>query len=97
MVNNIFLYKRFIGVKKINGHSGVNFSFKVSQIKETLPPVAHACDGARSLESATALGKLFPVRRDQNRFLFPSSYIAAMLVKFVQKFISKFPRRSKNL
>ena len=27
MVNNIFLYKRFIGVKKINGHSGVNFSF----------------------------------------------------------------------
>ena len=28
MVNNIFLYKLFIGVKKINGHSGVNFSFK---------------------------------------------------------------------
>ena len=27
MVNNIFLYKLFIGVKKINGHSGVNFSF----------------------------------------------------------------------
>ena len=39
-MNNIFLYKRFIGVKKINGHSGVNFSFKyklldaVSRIKE---------------------------------------------------------------
>ena len=28
MVNNIFLYKLLIGVKKINGHSGVNFSFK---------------------------------------------------------------------
>ena len=27
LVNNIFLYKRFIGVKKINDHSGVNFSF----------------------------------------------------------------------
>ena len=29
LVNNIFLYKLFIGVKKINGHSGVNFSFKI--------------------------------------------------------------------
>ena len=28
LVNNIFLYKLFIGVKKINGHSGVNFSLK---------------------------------------------------------------------
>ncbi len=28
MVNNISLYKLFTGVKKINGHSGVNFSFK---------------------------------------------------------------------
>ena len=30
-MNNIFLYKRFIGVKKINGHSGVNFSFKINE------------------------------------------------------------------
>ena len=28
MVNIIFLYKLFIGVKKINGHAGVNFSFR---------------------------------------------------------------------
>ena len=31
---NIFLYKLFIGVKKINGHSGVNFSFKAVADKE---------------------------------------------------------------
>ena len=30
-MNNIFLYKLFIGVKKINGHSGVNFSFNRCQ------------------------------------------------------------------
>ena len=35
MVNNIFLYKRFIGVKKINGHSEVNFSFKARTIAKT--------------------------------------------------------------
>ena len=29
-MNNIFLYKLFIGVKKINGHSEVNFSFKIN-------------------------------------------------------------------
>ncbi len=29
MVNNISLCKLLIGVKIINGHSGVNFSFKV--------------------------------------------------------------------
>ena len=31
-MNNIFLYKRFIGVKKINGHSGVNFSFNIKSM-----------------------------------------------------------------
>ena len=35
LVNNIFLYKLFIGVKKINGHSGVNFSFNVTSIIPT--------------------------------------------------------------
>ncbi len=33
LVNNISLCKLFIGVKKINGHSGVNFSFKEEKKK----------------------------------------------------------------
>ncbi len=36
MENNISLCKLFVGVKKINGHIGVNFSFKVKRKEKNL-------------------------------------------------------------
>ena len=60
MVNNIFLYKRFIGVKKINGHSGVNFSFKVRAeavlLSEIFAPEICRASYYRSLERVLVVG-----------------------------------------
>ena len=56
MVNNIFLYKRFIGVKKINGHSGVNFSFNwVLNSSTACSCTAKASDKALLLSSRESI------------------------------------------
>ena len=48
LVNNIFLYKLFIGVKKINCHSGVNFSFKLTtEVQEKVQGSTTACFDAK--------------------------------------------------
>ena len=72
LVNNIYLHKLFIGVKKINGHSGVNFSFK-KNLKDCLAKCnciirAHPmCMLNRSLK-ATAKVKNDLFSAKQNKF-----------------------------
>ena len=60
MVNNIFLYKRFIGVKKINGHSGVNFSFKAFLLLEGWSDLKEDCKTVIFYANALERSASFP-------------------------------------
>ena len=55
LVNNIFLYELFMGVKKINGHSGVNFSFKDSL---STASVCYCFDSGKYEENRSKIKKI---------------------------------------